>query len=48
MSDNNQHKSPQYIPQPSRILPNTDRGLQPAKNPPPMPKVTPPKVEKKS
>ncbi len=31
-----------------RPTPNTDRGLQPAKNPPPMPKVSPPKQENNS
>lgn len=38
MSNNQKPQSP-----PRPITPNKDRGLQPAKNPPPMPSVTPPK-----
>lgn len=40
MTDNNQSTTP-----PPRIIPNTERGLQPARNPPPMPKTVPPKSE---
>ncbi len=41
-----QERSP--TPPAPRPTPNTERGLQPAKNPPPMPKVVPPKQERSS
>ncbi len=37
---------PEHKPSPQPLT--EERGLQPAKNPPPMPKVTPPKQEKSS
>ena len=38
----NENKPTTPLPRP---VPNTERGLQPAKNPPQMPKVVPPKNE---